>query len=84
MIIIVFILVILLIPYIVDGISIFKNIVKRRGIGQWNDDSEWINKVTLVNEKWILNTPTVKKTDNDRLIIIDMLKHDYKNNTIQS
>ena len=84
MIIIVFILVILLIPYIVDGINIFKNIVKRRGIGQWNDDSEWINKVTLVNEKWILNTPTVKKTDNDRLIIIDMLKHDYKNNTIQS
>lgn len=76
--------IVLFIPYIVDGINLLKCAFKRRGIGQWNTYSEWSDAVEKINEKWILNTPTVKKTDNNRLIIIDMLKHDYKNNTIQS
>jgi len=55
----------------------------RIGIGRWNDKSIWREKVLSQSLQWLNNTPTIKLTDNKRLIIIDMLKGNYSRHAIQ-
>ena len=53
-------------------------------IGQFSDKEIWQQKVLQVSKKWLTQTPTIKLTDNNRLIIFDILKGNYKRNSIQS
>ena len=53
-------------------------------IGQVTNPKVWKQSVFLTTKKWLISTPTAKLTDNSRLIIIDMIKGNYKRNTIQS
>lgn len=78
------IIIILLIPYFIDIYINGLNFIKRLKIGQWSDIDQWYKAIEKTCTKWIKKTPTVKKTDNSRLIIIDMLNGSYRNNTIQS
>ena len=52
-------------------------------IGRWENDNEWINAVEKVCVKWTKRTPTVKITDNSKLIAIDMINGKYRSKTIQ-
>jgi unsaturated rhamnogalacturonyl hydrolase len=52
-------------------------------IGRWPNENIWKDKITSVSMQWLKKTPTIKLTDNKRLIIIDMLKGNYKRNAIQ-
>lgn len=52
-------------------------------IGQFASQSDWRTKVFETAKKWLFNTPTIKLTDNSRLIIIDIIKGNYKKSAIQ-
>lgn len=72
---------------IIFGVDIYFYLVDRYcrfHIGRWNDDSDWINAVEKVCIKWTKRTPTVKITDNNKLIAIDMINGKYRSKTIQS
>jgi len=53
-------------------------------IGKFSNDELWKEKVKTTAVRWLKQTPTIKVTDNKRLIIIDILKGNYKRNAIQS
>lgn len=58
-------------------------IYSRIGIGRFLDSDSWIKKVQNKSTKWLKKTPTIKLTDHNRLIIIDILKGNYKRQSIQ-
>ncbi|HTO35100.1 MAG TPA: hypothetical protein VLZ72_02600, partial [Flavobacterium sp.] len=52
-------------------------------IGRYNDRKHWQESVLKKSIQWLKKTPTIKLTDNSRLIIIDILRGNYKRDTIQ-
>lgn len=73
-----------LIIWSVDFYFYLLNRYCRFHIGRWEDYQMWSMAIEKVAIKWVKSTPTVKKTDNSRYILIDMLHGEYRNNTIQS
>lgn len=66
-----------------DLIIYTKDTLSHWHIGKWDGDSyqrAWIK----IAEKWLYKTPTVKMTDNNRYVLLDVLKKKYRNKTIQS
>lgn len=53
-------------------------------IGRFQNREKWEAKVIKLSVKWLRHTPPVKLTDNNRLIIIDLLKGSYQRNAIQA
>lgn len=47
-------------------------------IGRFYNDEVWKEKVKTIAVRWLKQTPTIKVTDNNRLIIIDILRGNYK------
>jgi len=76
-----FLLVVILLA--VDIVPQFNTWQSRIKIGQFSSQTDWRAKVVETSKKWIFNTPTIKLTDNSRLIIIDIIKGNYKKNAIQ-
>lgn len=61
------------------------NIWQRRiHIGRWENRSDWENAVRNRAAKWLKNPPVVSKNGNDRYILSDIIRGNYKNDTIQS
>lgn len=79
-----FIIVLLCVPYVIDISINGQNLYKRYKIGRWKSIHEWENAVVKIAKKWIIKTPTVRKKDNSRFIILDIMTKNYKNSTIQS
>ena len=52
-------------------------------IGRWTSDEQWSNAVKRVCLRWLKCTPYVRKTDQTRMILWDILKGNYKSATIQ-
>lgn len=77
-------IVILIIPYGVDGVIKGRDFYKRLRIGRWSNQQLWENAINNIGTKWIKKAPVIKKTDNNNLMIIDILKKQYKSSTIQS
>lgn len=69
---------------IIDWIPQFDTWQSRIKIGRFQDRNSWHQKVFEISKKWLNKTPTIKLTDNNRLIIIDILKGNYKRSSIQS
>lgn len=67
----------------IDLIPQFYTWQSRIHIGRIQDPNLWSNKVLKKSLYWLKSTPTIKLTDNKRLIIIDILKGNYKRNAIQ-
>lgn len=77
---------ILLILFAVIAIDIFPQWYtwqSRIHIGRYVNRELWTKKVVRIAIQWLKNTPTIKLTDNKRLIIIDILKGNYKRSVIQ-
>lgn len=70
--------------FLIDVIPQFDTWQSRIKIGRFQDRQSWSGKVLKVSRKWLKSTPAIKLTDHSRLIIIDILKGNYKRNTIQS
>ena len=81
---IILIIILLCIPYIIDIWINTRNFYKRLKIGRYTDIDQWETKIIRVAEKWIKKTPIIKKTDNARFIILDIIKGNYRSSTIQS
>ncbi|MFZ4106189.1 glycoside hydrolase family 88 protein [Flavobacterium sp.] len=81
--ILIFILLLLFIVIAIDLIPQFYTWQSRIHIGRIKDSGIWSNKVLNKSMQWLKNTPTIKLTDNKRLISIDILRGNYKRNTIQ-
>ena len=56
----------------------------RFNIGRWNNYNEWVRKVKQVSIKWTRRAPTVKITDNNKFVVLDMINGKYRSSTIQS
>lgn len=57
---------------------------KRIHIGRWSDFEEWYVAISKCANKWLKKPPIVSKSDNERLILIDILNNNYASPTIQS
>lgn len=68
---------------IIDAIPQFYIWQSRIKIGRYSNQESWKQKVSERSKKWLFSTPTIKLTDNTRLIIIDIIKGNYKRNAIQ-
>jgi unsaturated rhamnogalacturonyl hydrolase len=77
------VLILVLIVFLIDFIPQFNTWQSRIKIGQFSSKEEWKTKVLAISKKWLFKTPTIKLTDNSRLIIIDIVKGNYKKNAIQ-
>jgi len=69
---------------VIDLIPQFNTWQSRIKIGRFSDATIWKQKVLHVSKQWLTQTPTIKLTDNNRFIIIDILKGNYKRSSIQS
>ena len=65
---------------VINGSSIYK----RWKIGRWENKREWLDAVINVSNRWFYHAPVVKKTDQTRYLLKDIIQGNYKNNTIQS
>jgi len=74
----------LLLVLIIDLYPQLNTWQSRIKIGRFSNDELWKEKVKTITVQWLKQTPTIKVTDNKRLIIIDILKGNYKRNAIQS
>jgi len=79
-----FIILILLIVILIDVFPQFYTWQSRIHIGRFENEEKWTQKVLTVSKKWLRNTPTIPLTDNKRLVILDMLRGNYKRAAIQS
>lgn len=77
-------IIIVLLILAIDYIPQWNTWQSRIHIGRHPDNLSWHNKVLEKSKKWLHHTPTIKLTDNNRLIIIDILKGNYKRAAIQS
>lgn len=69
------------------GVDFFYYMLDRYGryhIGQFKNENEWKQKAINKAKKWVKREPTVKVSDNNRYLLIDMLTGKYRNRTIQS
>lgn len=67
----------------IDLVLQFNTWQSRIHIGRFVSTNLWQDKVLLKSVKWLRKTPTIKLTDNTRLIFIDVLRGNYKRNAIQ-
>ena len=74
----------LLLVLIIDLYPQLNTWQSRIKIGRFSNDEVWKEKVKIIAVRWLKQTPTIKVTDNTRLIIIDILKGNYSRNAIQS
>ena len=57
--------------------------VQRIGIGRFPDEAAWREAAADRAMKWLIRTPTVRLTDQTRLLWLDMLRGEYKRAAIQ-
>ncbi len=69
---------------LLDFFSQFYTWQSRIKIGRIVDRQEWVGLLQKKSLQWLKHTPTIKLTDNTRLIIIDILRGNYKRKSIQS
>ena len=74
----------LLLVLIIDLYPQLNTWQSRIKIGRFSNDELWKEKVKTIAVRWLKQTPTIKVTDNTRLIVIDILKGNYSRNAIQS
>ena len=65
------------------GIGLYKW-QSRIHIGRWTDRKVWQQAVEKKARQWLHQSPTVQKTEQDRLVLWDMLRGNYRSSTIQS
>lgn len=78
-----YILLLIFLVLAVDFIPMLYTWQSRIRIGRYNSTEQWNYKITETSIKWLKKAPTITFTDNRRLVIIDILKGNYKRAAIQ-
>ncbi len=68
----------------VDTFLAFQEWQQRIHIGRWNNRKEWQQAVERKAKDWLRHAPTVKITDQNRMVVWDMLQGNYRSKQIQS
>ncbi|KIY22854.1 glycoside hydrolase family 88 protein [Mesobacillus subterraneus] len=68
---------------LIDFILIGTDWLFRIKIGRFKNDSTWNQSIVNKGKRWLNHTPRIRVTDNTRLIVIDMVRGNYANTTIQ-
>ena len=68
----------------VDAFLAFQEWQQRIHIGRWNNRKEWQQAVERKAKDWLRHAPTVKITDQNRMVVWDMLQGNYRSKQIQS
>lgn len=76
-------LTLLVVLFLPDFYTQFNTWQSRIKIGRYTDRNRWRQDVLKKSIQWLRKTPTIKLTDNSRLIVIDMLRGNYKRDAIQ-
>ncbi|WP_379700920.1 hypothetical protein [Mediterraneibacter gnavus] len=58
--------------------------LSHKRIISWDDRKQWEAAITKCAEKWLNKMPTIPLKDEERLIIIDILKKQYKHSALQN
>lgn len=80
-------LILLFITLLFIGVDFYffaKTLIARRGIGTIQDDNTWQHLILQKSKSWLINTPTIKVTDQNRIVLWDILLGNYKRQAIQS
>ncbi len=75
-----------LIAFVFIGVDSYVNFhtwQARIRMGRIKNTDTYTQKVMQRSQQWLTKTPTVKLTDNNRLVLIDILKGNYKRTAIQ-
>lgn len=78
-----FLLLLVVVVIAIDILPEFNIWQSRIHIGRWNDSRSWKNSIRDKSLQWLKKTPTIKLTDNKRLIAVDMIRGNYKRSAIQ-
>lgn len=76
-------IVVLLLIVLIDAYCKYKVKISHRLLKQWIDRNEWEEKVINCGNKWVKKMPIVRLNDNERLIILDIIKKRYKHSSLQ-
>lgn len=82
--IILFVCIALSIIVIYDIIYNFNIWQRRIHIGRWENIDDWESAIKNRAIKWLKRAPVVSKKGSNKYILLDIVKGNYKNNTIQS
>lgn len=81
---IIILLLLILSIFMVDFIPVFYTWQSRIKIGKFQHDILWKKAVLKKSLHWLNHLPSTKIKDNNHLIIIDILKKQYTNHTVQA
>lgn len=68
---------------VIDVYYAFRIWLSRIRIGRVGHIDTYMDHISGLSEKWMEHTPTVRPTDNTRLILLDILKGNFKKDSIQ-
>ena len=68
----------------VDFFLFFNEWQQRIHIGRWLDRKSWQQAVEKKAKSWLRHSPTTQVTDQSRLVLWDIIRGNYRSNTIQS
>ena len=77
-------IIISLVMFVTDFWFYFIERYSRFHIGRWDSYDKWVESIKNIAIRWSKKTPTVKIRDNNKFIVIDMIKGRYRSETIQS
>lgn len=72
------------IVYMYDLVYVFNTWQSRIKIGRWDDRYKWRDAVAKKARIWLKKTPLIPKSDGRRLILIDIIRHNYYSEAVQS
>lgn len=76
-------LIIVLVILLIDVVPLLGDWFKRIHIGKYPDLTAWNTAITQSGVQWLNHTPKIKVTDQTRFTILDRLKGNYSNGTLQ-
>ncbi|MHA7964377.1 glycoside hydrolase family 88 protein [Paenibacillus sp. CAU 1782] len=76
-------LVLVLLTFAVDLYPVLRDWTGRIHIGRYRDAETWAKSINERGARWLTRTPTIKLTDNSRLVLLDMLSGNYSRSQIQ-
>jgi len=79
----IFIIITFLMVLAVDMILQFNTWQSRIKIGRFQNQADWGKAVEKKSRRWLKKSPTIKLTDNDRFVVIDILRGNYRRDAIQ-
>lgn len=84
MVVLLVIVVIVLVFLSVDAAILFDEWQNRIHMGMWKDRKQWQMAIEKKAKIWLMHTPTVRMTSQNRLMLLDIINGKFRSTTIQT